>query len=86
MGAFDWLLQMEKLDINGKPLPVYSWKKPLLKWDCCTLRKVMKAELPSSDYDNATYLTDRNEGSCILYLCKFLDEQKNVSHEVNHQT
>jgi hypothetical protein len=38
----------------------------------------MKAELPSGDYDNATYLTNMNEGSCILYLCKFLDEQKNV--------
>jgi hypothetical protein len=38
----------------------------------------MKAELPSGDYDNATYLTDMNEGSCTLYLCKFLDAQRNV--------
>jgi hypothetical protein len=28
--------------------------------------------------ENATYLTGMSEGSCIPYLCKFLDEQKNV--------
>jgi hypothetical protein len=43
-------------------------------------KKLMKAELPAGDCDNdnATYLTNMNEGSCILYLCKFPDEQNNV--------
>lgn len=78
---------MEKLDINGKlqTFPVYTWKKTTADkgWP---LRKLVKAELPSGDYDNVTYLRDMNEGSCILYLRKFLDAQNNVWHEVNHQT
>lgn len=27
-----------------------------------------------------------NEGNCISYLCKFLDEQNNVWREVSRQT
>jgi hypothetical protein len=60
--------------------------KPELTRDGHILSKSMKRDLLSGDYNNATYLTGMNEGSCILYFCKFLDEQKNVSREVNRQT